>query len=65
MPIDRMQLPCWTCERWEAVDARAWLGSCSNEDIEKQLSPSGWPMCCCRVRIVGVVPASDPPRASM
>jgi len=64
MPIDRARL-CWTYDRCKAVDARAWLGACSNEDIEKQLSPSGWPMCHCRVRVVGVVPQTDTTRAEM
>jgi hypothetical protein len=65
VPIDRMQLPCWTCTRPEAAEVRYWLGSCSDEDIETQRSPSGWPLGCCHVRVVGVVPGSDTTRAEM
>jgi len=65
MPIDRMKLPCWTCTGPEAMDVRAWLGQCSGDDVEQQCSPSGLPLCCCRVRVVGVVPVSDTTRMSM
>jgi hypothetical protein len=36
-----------------------------HEDVEGQLSPSGWPPGCCHVRVVGVVSASDTTRAEM
>src|SRR5262245_42325361 len=52
MPVGRMQLPCWTCERPQALDARAWLANCSDEDLEKRVSPSGLPLNCCRIRTV-------------
>ena len=57
MPIDRMKLPCWTCDKPQAMDARAWLGQCPGNDVD---SPSGLPLNCCRVRIVGVVPGEAP-----
>jgi len=63
MAFDRMQLPCWTCDRPQAADARAWLGACSDEDAEKQCSPSGWPPFCCHVQLVGVV-SGDTARAA-
>ena len=53
---DRLQLPCWECTKPQASDARVWLANCSDEDFENQRSPSGLPLCCCRVRVVGVVP---------
>ena len=56
MPLDRMSLPCWHCDKPQAADARAWLGAASDDDVEKQVSPSGIPLVCCRVRIVAVVP---------
>ena len=64
MPIDRAQLPCWTYDKPQAMDARAWLGQHSGDDVEHQCSPSGLPLNCCRVRVVGVVPG-DAPRATM
>jgi hypothetical protein len=65
MPIDRMSLPCWTCPRPEAADVRRWLGSASDDDVEQQLSPSGrWPLICCHVRLVGVIPHTEPDRAA-
>jgi len=64
MPIDRMQLPCWTCDQPQAADVRAWLAGVSDEDIETQRSPSGWPLLCCHVKVVGTVPASNTTRAA-
>jgi hypothetical protein len=60
MPIDRMQMPCWTCDKPQAIDACAWLGACSGDDVEHQCSPSGLPLNCCRVRVVGTVPGEAP-----
>jgi hypothetical protein len=57
--IDRMTLPCWSCSRPEAEDCRFWLGSASDDDVERQLSPSGFPPICCRVRVVVVMPKPD------
>jgi hypothetical protein len=59
MPIDRMSLPCWSCRRPEADDARRWLGSASEDDIVHHRSPMGWPPGCCHVRVVGVLPRTD------
>jgi hypothetical protein len=65
MPIeDYLWLPCWGCIQPQASDVRVWLANASDSDIENQRSPSGWPMCCCRVRVVGVVPVSDTTRAA-
>jgi hypothetical protein len=44
MSIDRHQFPCWTCTRPEAVDVRHFLGSCSEEDLERHLSLLGHPL---------------------
>jgi len=61
--LRRKDLPCWTCTHPQAVEARAWLGAASDADVENQSSPSGVPLVCCRVRIVGVVPG-EPSRAA-
>ena len=50
-------------QRPQAEEARHWLASCDPVDFEQQLSPSGNPLMCCRVRVVGVVPASDTTRS--
>jgi hypothetical protein len=63
MAIDRMQFACWKCERPQAEEARHWLAGCDDSDLETKLSPGGNPLMCCRVRVVGVVPA-DTARAS-
>src|SRR5215470_3632965 len=57
-------LPCWGCIQPQASDVRVWLANCSDDDRANQRSPSGLPLCCCRVRVVGVVPASDTTRAA-
>ena len=65
MPIDEyLWLPCWSCIQPQGSDVRAWLANASDDDRANQRSPSGWPMCHCRVRVVGVVPASDTTRAA-
>jgi hypothetical protein len=51
--------PTWACTCPEAQDVRFWLGACSDEDTEKQLSPQRWPPGCCHVRVVAVVPVAD------
>src|SRR5262245_66068268 len=61
---DRLELPCWGCIHPTAPDARVWLANCSDQDFENQRSPSGLPLSCCRVRVVGVVPASNTTRAA-
>jgi hypothetical protein len=47
------------------MDARAWIANASDADIEGHLSPGGLPMACCRIRVVGEMPSSDPKRATM
>jgi hypothetical protein len=64
MPLERMAFPCWRCEQSAAAEARHWLANCDDSDLESKLSPGGNPMSCCRVRVVGVVPASDTTRAA-
>ena len=59
MPIDRKQLPCWTCTKPQAMDARGWLGAASDVDLEGKLSPSGYPMNCCRVQTVAVLSPAE------
>jgi hypothetical protein len=56
--IDRQSFPCWACKDPAAIDAKHWLGSCSEEDLARQMTPSGNIMGCCRVQLAGVVPAS-------
>jgi hypothetical protein len=58
--IDRSRFPCWSCTRPEAIDAKHWLGSASEADFEKFLTPAGQPINCCRVQFVGVAPAGTP-----
>src|SRR5215813_9886403 len=55
MPIDEyLWLPCWSCTKPQASDVRVWLANCSDDDRANQRSPSGLPLCCCRVRTVGL-----------
>jgi hypothetical protein len=57
-------LPCATCKQPQAADV---LGLCGQyaELHAMQLSPSGYPLLCCKVRTVGVMamdtPSSRPP----
>ena len=60
--LRRKELPCWTCKHELAIDARAWLGTASDADVEQQSSPSGIPMVCCKVRLVAVI--GEPSRAT-
>jgi len=46
-------IPCSSCTAPQAADVRAWAASCSAEDVERQLSPAGWPPGCCHVQPVG------------
>jgi hypothetical protein len=62
MPIDRSDLPCWSCTRPQGEEVRHWLRSCSNDDLANCSSPGGLPLDCCRVRVVGVAPQSPGPR---
>jgi hypothetical protein len=65
MPIeDRLWLPCWSCIEPQGSDVRRWLANASDQDVANQRSPGGLRLSCCRVRIVGVVPASDTTRAA-
>jgi hypothetical protein len=51
-PIDRVSrfAECLACQRPEADDVRAFLGSCSDEDIAVHSAPSGRLLLCCRIR---------------
>jgi hypothetical protein len=66
MPIaDRLWLPCWSCIAPQGPDVRVWLANASDEDLANQQSPSGFPLCCCRVKTVGAYgldPAPAPAR---
>jgi hypothetical protein len=42
----RLEVPCWTCQRPQAADVRHQLSSSS---AMPALSPSGFPLMCCRV----------------
>jgi hypothetical protein len=55
MPVDRMAFPCWTCEHPQAIEARGFLGSASDEDIAAQQSPGGYLLVCCHVKLAGVI----------
>ena len=57
--LDRAKLPCWQCQAEEAPDARHWLGTASDEDYEGQHSPNGWPLMCCKVRVVAQMAPKD------
>ena len=57
--IPRKAQPCWQCDKPEAMDARAWLLSASDEDYEGQHSPSGRPLMCCKVRVVAQMAAHE------
>jgi hypothetical protein len=59
MPIDRNQIECWHCAHEMAADARFWLSTCSDLDLEQQLSPMGRPRNCCRVQTVAVVSPAE------
>jgi hypothetical protein len=60
-------LPCTTCEHPQAADVRHLCGQ-ATELAELQLSPSGLPVGCCRIRAVGAMSIPDiaptPPRPS-
>jgi hypothetical protein len=49
----RAWLPCWRCDRPQAIDAQMWLRNASAEDFHSHRSPSGLPLQCCRVRTIG------------
>ena len=58
-------LPCATCEAPEADDVRFRAGQISDAS-ELQLSPNGYPVGCCRRRIVGAFGGRpDTPRSAM
>jgi len=63
MPIAREAFPCWKCAQPGADEARHWLAGCDDSDLESKLSPGGNPIMCCKVRVIGVVPASDTTRS--
>ena len=64
-PVSRLDgLPCATCEAPEADDVRFRAGQISDAS-ELQLSPNGYPVGCCRRRIVGAFGGrSDTPRSA-
>jgi hypothetical protein len=53
--IDRSQFGCWNCQEPRARDARQWLSSYGDADLQAQLSPQGTPIFCCRVVLAGAV----------
>jgi hypothetical protein len=65
MPLEDYEwLPCWGCIADGASDVRLWILNASDEDRENQRSPSGLPLCCCRIRTVGVIPKPDATHAA-
>jgi hypothetical protein len=49
-PVDRSALPCWSCSREpQASETRHLLANASDEDVEKQRTPMGRPLMCCKV----------------
>jgi hypothetical protein len=65
-PVSRLDgLPCASCEAPEADDVRFRAGQISDAS-ELQLSPNGYPVGCCRRRIVGAFGGRpDTPRSAM
>jgi hypothetical protein len=63
--MDRRELPCWHCPQPQGADVRHFLSSATQEDLERQSSPSGFPIICCHVRMAGVVPAGETVKAPM
>jgi hypothetical protein len=62
-----LRLPCLSCHSPQADDVRFYAGT-GMWDEERNRSPSGLPILCCRVRFMGVVPEqaiiSTPPSAA-
>jgi len=48
MPINRNEIECTRCTHEMAADPRHWLNTCSDLDLEQQLSPMGRPRNCCK-----------------
>jgi hypothetical protein len=59
------RLPCLTCSSPQALDVRHQLaqGALHDDDAERNTTPSGLPLACCRVRQMGEVPSSIPGKA--
>lgn len=55
--IPNEDLPCMNCERPETSDVRHWIGSGALDGADNR-TPSGLPLMCCRVRVVGAAPQS-------
>jgi hypothetical protein len=51
----RSNLPCLTCQAPEAADVRHLLGAgaFSENDAARNTSPSGLPVICCKVKVLG------------
>jgi hypothetical protein len=56
-------LPCMTCEHPQAADARHAFGQVT-ELSELQLSPSGLPVVCCKVHVIGAMGVPNMPPAA-
>jgi hypothetical protein len=56
-------LPCMTCSHPQAADVRHLCAQVT-ELAELQLTPSGLPIGCCRVRVVGAMGVPDMPPAA-
>jgi hypothetical protein len=56
-------LPCTTCQHPQAADVRHLCGQVT-ELAELQLTPSGLPIACCKVRAVGAMGIPDMPPAA-
>jgi len=56
-------LPCTTCSHPQAADVRHLCAQVT-ELAELQLTPSGLPIGCCRVRVVGAMGVPDMPPAA-
>src|SRR5262245_28241080 len=52
--IDLSGLPCWSCTSPAAEDVRQWLRG-AEQDIAGHRTPSGLPIRCCRVQVVGAM----------
>jgi hypothetical protein len=64
--MDRQRLPCWTCTQPEAIECQYFLRNATDGDLERQCSPGGLPINCCRIGLAGAVPQQGmptPPRS--
>jgi hypothetical protein len=57
------ELPCWGCLRPEAADVKHMLAIGALHEARNK-SPSGLPLCCCKISFAGMAPAASVPALS-